>query len=228
MAIALLSVAAYATSPTLQAVVSDVIIELNGQTLTLTDASGNEVKPLIVNGTTYLPVRAIGENLGLEVGWNGETRTVTLSSGTHAQAPVTTTPVVKETTPAETAAAAKPVSAVVTKTKKNELIPSSEDKSIGDIRIAKLNKYDEYIIIRNYGSTDVNLKGWTILSTRGDQQFTFPDYILKVSEDVKVGDKNRGTVDLHWLEDKGVWNNKKKDDANLFNAQGELVSTLIN
>ncbi len=93
---AVLSMAAYAASPTLQAVVSDVIIELNGQKLTLTDANGNEVKPLIVNGTTYLPVRAIGENLGLEVGWDGETRTVKLGTSTAQTPQAAQTPVKKD------------------------------------------------------------------------------------------------------------------------------------
>ncbi len=208
---AVLSMVAYAAAPTLEAVVSDVIIELNGQKLTLTDANGAEVKPLIVNGTTYLPVRAIGENLGLEVGWDGETRTVKFTSGVAAQ---NTQPIQSNQPPSSS--------------NKDELTPSNADVAIGDVRIKTLNKRAEYVIIQNYGATDVNLKGWTILSTRGDQKFTFPDYVLTAGGSVKVGDENRGTVDLHWLEDKGVWNNSETDNANLFNAQGELVSTLVN
>lgn len=34
------------------------------------------VEPFTVNGTTYLPVRAIGEALGKDVKWDGETKTV--------------------------------------------------------------------------------------------------------------------------------------------------------
>ena len=44
------------------------------------DANQAPVYPLLHNGTTYLPVRAIGELMGKQVGWNQTTRTVTLSS----------------------------------------------------------------------------------------------------------------------------------------------------
>ncbi len=40
------------------------------------DANGNIVEPFIVEGTTYLPVRAVAEALGKEVSWNGDTKTV--------------------------------------------------------------------------------------------------------------------------------------------------------
>ncbi len=40
------------------------------------DANGNVVEPFIVDGTTYLPVRAVAEALGKEVNWDGETKTV--------------------------------------------------------------------------------------------------------------------------------------------------------
>lgn len=38
-------------------------------------------EPFIYDGTTYLPVRAVGEAVGKNVGWDGVTQTVTLSSG---------------------------------------------------------------------------------------------------------------------------------------------------
>lgn len=57
---------------------NDVKITLNGQTITPTDANGNVVEPFIIDGTTYLPVRAIANALGLDVKWDGETNTVKL------------------------------------------------------------------------------------------------------------------------------------------------------
>jgi len=40
------------------------------------DSAGNQIEPFIYNGTTYLPVRAVGEALGEKVNWDGATQTV--------------------------------------------------------------------------------------------------------------------------------------------------------
>ena len=53
-----------------------VNLVVNGTTITPKDADGNIVEPFIVDGTTYLPVRAVAEALGQEVGWDGNTKTV--------------------------------------------------------------------------------------------------------------------------------------------------------
>jgi len=39
-----------------------------------------DTPPIIVNGRTFVPVRFIAESLGVEVGWDGNTRTVILTS----------------------------------------------------------------------------------------------------------------------------------------------------
>ena len=44
------------------------------------DSKVPEKEPFIYDGTTYLPVRAVGEAVGKTVGWDGKTNTVTLSS----------------------------------------------------------------------------------------------------------------------------------------------------
>lgn len=69
-------------SRTLTADYNDIKIELNGQQLTPTDAAGNPVEPFAVNGTTYLPVRAVGNALGMDVDWDGATSTVLLEADT--------------------------------------------------------------------------------------------------------------------------------------------------
>ncbi len=43
------------------------------------NAAGQQVHPVAYDGTTYLPVRAIGELMGRNVDWNESTKTVTLS-----------------------------------------------------------------------------------------------------------------------------------------------------
>jgi hypothetical protein len=57
---------------------NDVKITLNGNAWTPKDADGSTMVPISYKGRTYLPVRAIGEALGVKVDWNSETRTVIL------------------------------------------------------------------------------------------------------------------------------------------------------
>lgn len=48
----------------------DIKLVVNGELITPKDVNGNVVYPFIYNGTTYLPVRAIGTALDLPVDWN--------------------------------------------------------------------------------------------------------------------------------------------------------------
>ena len=57
----------------------DFTIIVDGVVTQFCDANGSRVYPLLYNGVTYLPVRAIGELMGKTVGWNSATQTVTLS-----------------------------------------------------------------------------------------------------------------------------------------------------
>ncbi len=64
---------------------NNIKIVLNGNSVTPTDANGYYVEPFAIDGTTYLPVRAIANALGLGVGWDGKTNTVVLTSGSSNQ-----------------------------------------------------------------------------------------------------------------------------------------------
>lgn len=48
-------------------------IKINGQ------SNMPEQKPFVYNGSTYVPLRYISETLGYKVGWNGETKTISIS-----------------------------------------------------------------------------------------------------------------------------------------------------
>ena len=61
---------------TLEVTYKDIKLVIDGQEIVPKDAAGNVVEPFQANGTTYLPVRAIGEALGKEVTWDGSTNTV--------------------------------------------------------------------------------------------------------------------------------------------------------
>jgi hypothetical protein len=71
----------------LSAAYSDIEIVLNGGLLTPKDVNGKIVDPFIVNGTTYLPVRAISEGLGLNVEWDGNNKTVLVDAAENASMP---------------------------------------------------------------------------------------------------------------------------------------------
>ena len=47
-----------------------ISVTLDGKELSLEDVNGKQVDPIYIDGTTYLPVRAISEALGMDVEWN--------------------------------------------------------------------------------------------------------------------------------------------------------------
>ena len=55
-------------------------IFVNEEVKTMTDASGNEVYPIIYNGTTYVPIRGAGQVLNMDVEWDSNTGNVHLYS----------------------------------------------------------------------------------------------------------------------------------------------------
>ncbi|MBR2499709.1 MAG: copper amine oxidase N-terminal domain-containing protein [Clostridia bacterium] len=59
---------------------NNIKIKLNGQEVKPKDANGNYVEPFIIDGTTYLPVRAVANALGISVNWDGNTNSVLLSN----------------------------------------------------------------------------------------------------------------------------------------------------
>lgn len=62
---------------TIEAFYNNVKLVVDGRPVSLgNDLSGNKIEPFIYKGTTYLPVRAVGEALNKKVDWDGETQTV--------------------------------------------------------------------------------------------------------------------------------------------------------
>lgn len=65
---------------------NQIKITVNANTIIPLDANGSFAEPFIIDGTTYLPVRAVASVLGLKVGWDGKTSTVMLTSDENAKA----------------------------------------------------------------------------------------------------------------------------------------------
>lgn len=55
-----------------------ISIKYNGEPQTLTGADGVRMYPITYNGTTYLPIRAVSNLLGIGVDWDASTQTVLL------------------------------------------------------------------------------------------------------------------------------------------------------
>lgn len=56
----------------------DFTVKIDGEVCTFKNVNGDVVQPLLYEGTTYLPVRAIGEMMGKTVYWYEDSKTVEL------------------------------------------------------------------------------------------------------------------------------------------------------
>ena len=63
----------------LDALYRDIKIFLFGEEITPKDVNGKVVEPFIVDGTTYVPLRAISEAFGLDVRWDSDTASIYIS-----------------------------------------------------------------------------------------------------------------------------------------------------
>ncbi len=88
---------------------------------------------------------------------------------------------------------------------------------------------DEYVTIRNAGSVDQRMQGWTLVSVVGNQVYTFPDnYTLSAGGAVRVHSGpdafEQWPTDLRWTG-AYIWRNQG-DKAELRDPGGRVVSSL--
>ncbi|MGN8874026.1 PepSY domain-containing protein [Pseudoflavonifractor sp. HCP28S3_F10] len=81
---ALLTVGAAAASSAVRQKITaelrpDITLKVNGEVQELKKGDGKELYAITYNGTTYLPVRAVGEAVGMEVRWDSKSQTVSLT-----------------------------------------------------------------------------------------------------------------------------------------------------
>jgi len=90
----------------IDAVANDNIkIYYNGDLANLTDTDGSKISPVIINGRTYLPLRAMSELLGIDIEWDGTTQSIYLSTDSTPSNTGTPKP---QTTPAPSTETSKP------------------------------------------------------------------------------------------------------------------------
>lgn len=63
-------------SETAELFYNNIKIYINGAEIVPKDSNGNTVEPFTMNGTTYLPVRAIANAFGQDVEWDGATQSI--------------------------------------------------------------------------------------------------------------------------------------------------------
>ena len=71
----------------IDALYRNIRIVVDDKEITPTDINGKVVEPFIIDGTTYVPLRAIGEALGKNVSWDSNTSTVNISTPTITPPP---------------------------------------------------------------------------------------------------------------------------------------------
>ncbi len=118
------------------------------------------------------------------------------------------------------------VNSAIIEEQKETSTKTSTNTATVNVKIIALDKKAEVITIKNNSSTPVDLTGFVIVSVRGDQRFTFPSFTLQPDASVRVGDSaTNKNIDFHWLDGNGTWNNSDMDPAELYDSNGNLIST---
>ena len=88
----------------------------------------------------------------------------------------------------------------------------------------------EFIEVANQTGGAVDMTGWSLRSDKGNQFFFFPNgYTLQTGETVRIysGLKQTTVSDgLFWTEKK-IWQDKKTDEATLFDPYGRAGSQQV-
>ena len=190
-------------SETLEAWFSDIKIFVDGTKIEPKDANGNTVEPFIVNGTTYLPIRAIGEALHKEVTWDGATASVYLNDAkrpTETPEPIETPKPTITPAPTPTAPPAKKPSEFSYTTQKILQISGYREDAIkGSLETAwdksGLNaSFSASLRCNNGGLADYIDCDITLLETLSTSADGFTGYFRFTMNDTIRNEKIKGTV----------------------------------
>ena len=193
-----------------------VKIVINGAELMPTDANGKAVEPLLVDGTTYLPVRAIAQALGLEVEWEEKSYTVKIKEPKNKDEKPENKEEIKESQKAE-----KPVNENVVEGV-GQIISNNINKEISKLRdkeSGKLYTVDGVYLVGDWGDfrivdgqldyfEPIDHYGWekgTVEKSRYYSRFGLNEFEIKLTDGtfLKVGPKLRVDEYRYRIEDCG-------------------------
>ena len=66
------------------------------------------------------------------------------------------------------------------------------------------------------------MKGYKLLSVKGNQQFIFPEVTIEPGQVISIS-SGEGKGDIEWGK-KNMWSNSSEDPGKLFNRDGKLIS----
>ncbi len=102
-------------------------------------------------------------------------------------------------------------------------------KATSSIKLVNVDRFKEVATIKNIGTIDIELTGWTLTSVAGNQVYSFPNgFILKAGASVQITSGSNGINNppsqLLWTTN-NVWNNEA-DPAELTNSKGEKIDAI--
>ncbi|HEY9061191.1 MAG TPA: stalk domain-containing protein [Pseudobacteroides sp.] len=184
----------------------------DGQLKTFTENDGSKISPVIINGRTYLPLRAIADLVGLGVNWEDATQSIKLTSGNSGIPDKDNTPVqiqpgatkAPETTPVLGTPA--PAS-----TSKNAGTLSDPIKLGETYSWSATEKYINSTISANYSYTvkkvePVTLEEITKLGVKPDAKFDYA--MVTVEQKVSNAKINSGDAYISSAFRRSIWGSK--------------------
>ncbi len=115
-----------------------------------------------------------------------------------------------------------------TSTRDNTLVAPVETSTSNEgIWISDLNLKEEYIKIRNSGSSSVDLTGWEIKDQEDKHTYTFSSFELEAGGIVTLytAEGSNTKNELYWGNGNPLWNNDG-DTAFIYDSEGKLVNSL--
>ena len=161
------------------------------------DENNHDVKPIIINSRTMLPLRFVVENLGCKVDWDSETKTITITyNGSNGGQKGND----------------QNISLKIEYV--NYDAPGNDNK----------NPNGEWVKIKNEGNVPINMTGYKIKDEQG-HCFNFPkDFILKANGEVTIYTGSGVDTDdkLYWGNNMAIWNNSG-DTCYLISPDGKVI-----